>query len=287
MRRYRGRRPRTMTDIGPYFSTDAGGQPQGSARARPFRGFGMGQTPGTPPIALPEGLGVDLPLLLRGIPVLATLTPWAEQVSDIQWNEIHQPPEFNVTAYEYGLVEYAMRSFGMGPAGFVAVLTPRWLTLGQAEAMYTGTPYKLFSGQAVYRQDDSAPLPTAFFLYWGQLRDPGDQSGGGGSVDTAAASVGGTLLWGVEVQGGGRPVPSGTFQQAFDRQWPGIHKTSPWPTQTTPPNGMTPVTTPPNGGQPPPASLPPAKEKASMVGPVLVGFGVAALTFLAVRSMKR
>src|SRR3990172_12713341 len=125
MPRYRRRAGRTMTDIGPYFSTDAGGRPAG--RMRPFGA--LGQIPGLPPLGLPTGLGVDINQLLQGLPRMSALTPWAEQTSDFQFAEIRQPPEFNVAVYDYGSVLASMLTLGMGPPGFLAVVTRQPLKL--------------------------------------------------------------------------------------------------------------------------------------------------------------
>lgn len=278
---------RRMIDIGPYFLADAGGRPLGQT-------VGFPQIPGMP--SLSSGIpGVDLSMVLSGIPQAGIYTPWAEQSSDLVWNELAKP-DFNVATFSFAEVSKALAAFGVAQPGFVAILSKKPIPLGLAEAAYVGTPYKLFSGLAVYLQDSSTALPSLSFLYWGQLRDPGDGAGGNGSVDQAAASVGGTLVFATEVSASStsvRPAPPvGTFQAAFESTFgtPVSVQTPGGAAQPLPPPPAplpSPGPSPSPGPAPPLPPAPPAPpSQASMLPLIGVGLVGAVVGFFLMRGRK-
>lgn len=261
----------TLANIGPYFQTDPLGADAAAA---------AGQT------------GADLGWLMANAPKLGVFTPWAEQKSDMVWEEI-QSPDTNVALFELGPVLGLLSSLGMAQPGFVAVLTQKPLSLTQAKAMYAGTPYKLDSVQAVYPQVSGGAEKLAF-LYWGVQREASDGAGGPGSVATAASSVGGKLVFAQQVEVGSSsvrpPAAPGTFEPSYETAFkqdiqvivPGSAGPLPPPPSPIPP-GPAPGPAPP----PPPPAPPPAPEKASIVGPLLVGAGAALLGYALIRAGKK
>jgi hypothetical protein len=262
-----------MSDIGPYFQSNALGA-DASADA---------------------GLSAaDLGWLLANAPKIGVFTPWAEQKGDLVWEEI--TPDTNVALFELGPVLALLSSLGMSSPGYVAVLTASPLSSSMASAMYAGTPYKLDSVQAVYPQA-SAGSQQMVFLYWGTLRDPSDGAGGPGSVATAAGSVGGKLTFAQQVDFASssvRPPPGpGTFEPAFETTFkkdiqvivPGASGPLPPPPSPIPAPAPGPAPGPP---PPPPAPPPPPPpEKASLVGPVIVGTLTALVGYALIRAGKK
>ena len=266
-----------MSDIGPYFQTDPLGA-DASADA---------------------GLSAaDLGWLLANAPKVGVFTPWAEQKSDMVWEEI--TPDTNVALFELGPVLGLLGSLGMGHPGYVAILTTTPLTSGMAKAVYAGTPYKLDSVQAVYAQISGGAEKMAF-LYWGTQRDPSDGAGGPGDLATAAASVAGRLVFAQQLAIGSSsvrpPMGPGLFEPAYETAFkqdiqvisPSSNGPLPPPPIPLPPPAPGPSPAPAPGPAPPPPAppAPPAPEKASMVGPVLVGLGAALLGFALIRAGRK
>lgn len=252
-----------MRDIGPFFQTD--------------------------PLGAAEG-GADLGWLLANAPKLGVYTPWATQKGELAWAETNGQ---NVALFELGPVLGMLSSLGMASPGYVAVFTTSPLTMGMAQAVYAGTPYKLDSIEAVYAQVSGGSEKLAF-LYWGVLRDASDGAGGPGSVATAAGSVGGKLVFAQQIEGGtlrAAPAP-GTFEPAFETTFgkditvevPG---SGPLPPPPAPLPGPGPSPAPGPAPPPPAPAPPPAPSKASMVGPVLVGLATAVVGYALIRAGKK
>jgi hypothetical protein len=276
-----------MIDMGPYFVADAGGRP-------------MGQTTGFPAIpGMPDIWtmfpGVDLTWILQTAPKIGIYTPWAWQKSDSTWQEVQS--DMNIALFEAGPVLAAMQAAGMGQPGFVAIFTKKPVALSLMDAAYAGTPYKLFAGIAVYRQDDQSSIPQMAFLYWGQMRDVGDPAGGGSSVELSAASVGGTLVFAQDVSSQvttsrQAPMP-GSFESAFETKFgqditvEGAAKL-PVPPAPTPTPGPGPAPPP---GQPPPPPVPPPPPppptKAGIGVAIGVGIAGAVIGYMVVRGSRK
>lgn len=143
-----------------------------------------GQIPGLPGVAAPIGL----------------YTAWGTQEGSVDWQDI-RAPEWTIALYPLtnALIATANRAAFGHEVGWAAVLTDRPTQMVQAERAFTGRRYKLFAIEGVYRQDDPAPVPRIFFLYWTQLRDdPDDVDGGPGSMDDAAKALGGRLVFPIQ-----------------------------------------------------------------------------------------
>lgn len=253
-----------MRDIGPFFQTD------------PLGADDMSMSP------------ADLGWLLANAPKLGVYTPWATQKGELVWEETQGQ---NVALFELGPVLGMLSSLGMASPGYVAVFTTSPLSMGMAQALYTGTPYKLDSIEAVYAQVSGGNEKLAF-LYWGVLRDASDGAGGPGSVATAAGSVGGKLVFAQQIDGGSvrvAPAP-GTFEPAFETAFKkdiqvvgGASGPLPPPPAPLPPPSPAPGPAPP----PPAPAPPPPPEKASMVGPVLLGLATAVVGYALIRAGKK
>src|SRR6185436_5205856 len=292
-----GRRTRRVKQdfrgIGPYFHADAGGQVMRGLGAVPV-------IPGLPPIALPAGVEQ----FLSQVPELALVTPWGEQVTDVSFQAI-PAASLNVALYAYGEIENFLQAFGLGQPGWVAVYCERPLTLGQAAALFTNTPYKFFSGLGVYNQADKAVTPRITFLYWGQLNTPGAPGYGDGSLDLAAQSMGGKAVWAFQLDAGSsslRAPPAASFQTAYAQQFgpvvpssgppPGAPPLKPGddyinPGTPGPGPGPSPVGPGPSTVGPVPGDQPPAAQAGMGMGTAIgIGFLVSVATFLAVKGAK-
>jgi hypothetical protein len=267
-----------MVDVGPYFAADAGGRPMADVL--------LPSVPGLPPLPTNIG-GFDVGTILASVPKIGVYTPWAEQETDANWRELGKV-DTNVALFPYASVGQALQAFGLGQPGFVAILSMAPLSLGLAEAAFAQTPYKLFSGMAVYRQDDAKTRPTPEYLYWGQLRDPGDPMGGNSSVELSASSVGAQVVFGVQLaaeSSSARPMPGpGEFEIAFESSTGKDIAVVPYgggggPLPPPPPPIPGPEPSPPPSPAPPlppaPPAPVPAPSKANMIA--LVGVGAVGL----------
>lgn len=236
----------------------------------------LGEFPLPPGVKLPTGFPqiADITKQL-GLPEFGIYTPWGARTSGVTWEDVQQPPDTNIAVFGINdnLLAAAQTIALNQPIPFVAVLTDAASTPDHVEKVLKGTPYKFYQTQAVYRQSDAAPTPRIYFLHWAERRQPGDSDHGSGNLTQAAVTLGGKLTYSMQVNyntTSSRPVPGVPFQSALAAQMAG--------------GGETPAPPPPPD-LPPPPTEPPAR--ASMVGPVLLGAGVAAVTFFAVREMQK
>ncbi|HET6494211.1 MAG TPA: hypothetical protein VFH61_02465 [Thermoleophilia bacterium] len=192
-------RLKDLHHVGPFFSTDAGGAPN-SAYA------GMGETDGVPASTNIPGLQDFLGTIsTMQVPQLGVFTPWGKLVQaptlvgyDVV--PLSAAPDTNILAFEFSQVAQLLASLGFGQPGFLAYISTQPLSAESVAASLAGTPYKLFDqGIVVYSQGDPGGIPAMSFLYWIQLRDPGDTSGGSGGVGVAAQSLGATLVFAQQV----------------------------------------------------------------------------------------
>jgi len=266
--------------VGPYFSADAGGVPNR------LMGGPVGQAPATPPLNLP-GIEEAFGMLssINFLPI-GTFTPWAEQVGDASFVALSTPPATNVVLYDLSAVANILESLGYGEPGYVAFLTYEPLTLGFAESAFTGTHYRYWGAEAVFSQSDQAGIPKVYFLYWGSLRDPGDPSGGSGSIIDAAQSVGGQLVFGMQLgrEQSGTRWPGVPFDAAFATQFPLL-------SPAAPPSALPPPAPPPAPPPPPPEEVAPAPPPDVARGDFGMAFAlggaVAVVTYLVMSSRGR
>lgn len=148
-------------------------------------------------------------------------TPWATRISDLNWQEIHNP-DTNIQTFiirDVDILQAQQLMFGQ-PLPFLVLKTLNPIPRATVEAALVGSPYEFYETQAVYRQDDPNPIPRIEFHHWVRRR-PLDQEGSK-PMSKVAESINGDLLFGQQVPVEGttlREKPSIGFQQAFDAQF--------------------------------------------------------------------
>lgn len=238
----------------------------------------LGEFPLPPGVVLPTGFPQigDITKQL-GLPAFGIYTPWGARESGITWEDVDQPPDTNIAVFG---INDALLAAAQGiafnqPIPFVAVLTEGAVppTPDHVATVLRDTPYKFYQTQAVYQQTDPAPTPRIYFLHWGESRQPGDADKGTGSLTQAAVTLGGKLTYAMQVN----------YNTTALRKPPAVPFASALAAQV----GQADAGGPP--GPPPdlPPTEPPPTKKASMVGPVLVGAGIAVVTFFAVREFQK
>lgn len=251
----------------------------------------------------------DIPSLLQ-LPQVGVSTPWAGQVSDFEWKEIHNP-DTNIQTFsirDNDLANAATKLFGNAfPFLILKTLDPVPVTVLKLALSTTG--YELFETQAVYRQDDPNPVPRIEFFHWIRFKN----EGGGLFLEAIAQGLSADLLYGQQVPVGPTTVrskPVMPFIQAFNAQFlsdspaqpappsptnpfpdlpgfPGFPTDPPEfpgfpaPTNPTPPPVITP--SPPPVVESPPL---PKDDSKSLLGPVLVFGTIAAFTVFVMRSRR-
>lgn len=151
-------------------------------------------------------------------PTLGLYTPWAAQEGDVDWQQTSASWNLLLAPLTDAHLAMAKQAAFGSPVGWLAVLTDKPSTLKLASAAFDDTPYEFFAGEAVYRQDDKAPTPRAYFLYWAKLRD--DTGGGSGSLGSVAKALGGQLVFPMQMPLGGkeREPPLAFFSAALTAQ---------------------------------------------------------------------
>jgi hypothetical protein len=244
---------------------------------------GIGLIPAPPGVTIPPQLAAMVDLIVGHLHLedLGLYSPWATRTSDVSWEEIRQPPDLNIAVAGFSdslLLQSSVITMGQGIA-FLAVLSETLPTQTTLRDALRGTAYGYYETQGVYRQSDTAAVPRISFLHWIQRRMSGDSDYGGGSLDGVAKAFGGRLVLAMQTPGQGtvmqRPAPALTFSLALQQQL-GIVPTGLPGTSTIDPT-LVHVETPP-------------VKKSNMFGdwllPGLVGLGLAAGTFAAVRAAR-
>lgn len=182
--------------------------------------------------------------LIPGVPALSPLgvfAPWAKQDGAIDW--VSAPPDHNQLIYpltDQHVAAVKAATFGH-ELPMLAVLTANPMTLAKAEAAFDNTAYRFSGVEAIYSLDDKKPVPTIYFLYLGEVRDPGDPGGGKSAVSTAAQLLGGKLVSALPIPRTGteRSHPAVSFNLALSAQ---VSPASPLPANVVPaaPTGRAP-----------------------------------------------
>lgn len=154
--------------------------------------------------------------LLNGAVPFGAYVPWAQQVSDTSWQEVPSEWTFTCIPISNSLLGQVANLSGGHEVPYVAIVTDRPATLNAIERAFFGTPYKLDSSQAMYPASyNGASEPKITFVIFGKLRElePGDGAGGGSSsMDSAAAALGGKLVYAIQ---GLPPSPANRPTMAF------------------------------------------------------------------------
>ena len=157
--------------------------------------------------------------VLQSTPPIGVFSQWGAQVDAATWKTM--PHQSNYITYPVNATQlHAAAQTGAGPVGFLAVLTTKPIPPAQLEQAFQQTPYKYFSTEGVYRQDDTKHVPTIFFLNWAVMRSDQDPEAGGKSLEASAALLGGQLVFPITVGTGGadRAEPTQDFVKALNTQ---------------------------------------------------------------------
>jgi hypothetical protein len=202
---------------------------------------------------------------------LGIYTPWAARTGDTAWEEIKNP-DTNVVLWAITDAQVnAVQGITFGsPLPFVSVVTKGPMTQASIDAMWSGTAYKAYETQAMYRQDDAKAVPTIVFIHWGERIDIAELPKQTLALEPKAASVSGALVFAAQVAAQGtttRAYPAvASFQDALDAQ---LIMQSPPPAPA--PAVVTPVPVPPPSV---------ATVKTNLALPIAVGLGGVALGFM-------
>ena len=186
------------------------------------RGLRLEAAPlGTSLGALPEAAFLTELADALGLAPIGVYTPWATRVSDLEWESPERAPDTNTALWR--LTDVALQAardvtFG-SPVPFVAILSQTPLTSTEADSLWSGTPYRAYETQAVYRQDDGKPIPTIFFLYWGERLDESEVPPHPRSLEQTAAIAEGVLVFGMQIPAGSsttRDWPATPFATALE-----------------------------------------------------------------------
>lgn len=208
-----------------------------------------------------------------GLPKAGVVTPWAGREGDLAWKEITSP-DTNVALFQITDAKIAEATdvlFGT-PLPFVVVLTKAPASIPELQRVVRDSPYDLFETQAVYRQDDTQPVPDIYYLHWLRVKDVADIPRDAKSMDIVAQDMRGDLMFGQQV-----PVESSTVREA-----PAISFEDALQTDVSEPVEDTEPPVQETPSQPPEVSV----QKTSWVGPIAVGAGVLAATIAIGRKWK-
>jgi hypothetical protein len=204
---------------------------------------------------------------------LGVYTPWASRTGDTTWEEIKNPDTnvalWGITDAQVAAVQQI--TFG-SPLPFVAIITKGPMTQTSVDAMWSGTAYKAYETQAMYRQDDAKPVPTIFFLHWGERIDMAELPKQTLALEPRAAAVGGVLVFAAQIPVQGStartsPPAVASFQDALEAQL------------TLAPVVVMPPAPPPVVIAPPPV-VPVAAAKTNLSLPIAVGLGGIVLGYM-------
>lgn len=109
------------------------------------------------------------------------------------------------------------------PPAYLAVFTDRPGDSAAAVSAFADGRYSWKKTEAVYSQADPNRVPKMQFLHWAELRPTADWKGRTATERSAAARLGGILVFpiAVPVGAGDREAPQSTFDAAFKAQFPG------------------------------------------------------------------
>jgi hypothetical protein len=150
------------------------------------------------PIKPIGGLGATdaekaLEQLLASAQAIDTVTPWATQTGEIDYEQLQPTHSYLVFPLSAALLAEAERIAGVKPSS-VAIFGGPQLTLSEIEAAFAGTPYRLATSMVVYRQSDQRAVPEALSLRYAVLREAADPYGGPDPVSVVAERLAGRLV---------------------------------------------------------------------------------------------
>ena len=183
--------PLRRDGVGAYYAYDATRE-----AVQPINGLALGASGVLSDGATRSILGARRPVAVVGV--------WGEATSDLGWQptagELTLLP---ITPHE---IKKAARLAGNNPPT-VAVFTHRRPGFQEAQDAFGGTPYVFERLFAVYRLDDRRKVPRPYFLILVTPRDAlrqgtlkVDTDGGNRSVRSAAAHLGGRLVYAISLE---------------------------------------------------------------------------------------
>ncbi len=170
-----------------------------------------------------EAPGAAEQTLIGVVQVMAAAGPytvWAENAG----SGFVDKPSQDLLLYPLNSTQIAASEKMIGePPAYIAVLTDRPGDLGTVGSAFENTRYQWSKTQAIYSQADQSRVPKMMFLHWALLRPDADRKGRSENEQTAAAHLGGTLVFPIQVpvSPSDRERPQGTFPDAFKTQFPG------------------------------------------------------------------
>ncbi len=178
-----------------------------------------------------SGLGADdqtLPFadqalltLLSGAPSLV-YTEWASQSPTLESSWTEAMPTSDYQAYAINDLQLVtVTNTTSSVVQELAVVSPMLASQQAIKTAFEGTPFAYDHTEAIYAQLDNASPPRIYFLYWLKLRDQTDPKTGPTSLNYAATSIGGVLVYVLQIPpaSSDRPHPaSGSFPNAFASQ---------------------------------------------------------------------
>jgi hypothetical protein len=178
-----------------------------------------------------SGLGADdqsLPLADQALLALIGAAPslvyteWAAQSPTLETSWVEASPLKDYQAYAVNDLQLvSVTNTTSSVVQELAVISPVLTGQQAVKAAFEGTPFAYDRTEAVYSQLDNASPPRIYFLYWLRLRDGADPKTGPTSLNYAATTIGGVLVYILEISppASDRAHPaSGSFPSAFNAQ---------------------------------------------------------------------
>lgn len=151
-------------------------------------------------------------------PPIAVVGEWAVQQTDNRW--VDAPKETALTLLpltDRDLARARHAAFGV-EVRVIAVLHARPQSQADQALMFVGTPYEPRLALAVYALDDARPVAVPSFVTFATIRDIADTDRGAGSVERAAARLGGRLVYAISLpKTPNQRAPGAPFQAVFEQ----------------------------------------------------------------------
>lgn len=149
-------------------------------------------------------------------PPLAVVGEWARQAGDLDWRDAKKTQALTLLPLaDRDLNAARVAAFGQ-EVPVVAIYRKSLRSLADQELRLVGTPYEFSESLAVYLPSDTARVAKPSFLTIARLRHLGDKDGGSGSLERAAKSLGGSLVYVVSLPAPrGMRAPGASFRDVF------------------------------------------------------------------------
>lgn len=149
-------------------------------------------------------------------PVIAVVGEWALQANDIDWRDTPKHTALTLLPLTDQDLVAVRKAAGGHEVPAVGVFRKTLRSLADQELAFVGTPYERSLSFAVYSPTDTARVAKPRFLTIATLRDLADKDRGSGSVEKAARSLAGSLVYVVSLPAPrGMRAPGAKFQEVF------------------------------------------------------------------------